>query len=286
MRVTNCDIPKDPVYIQVRKTRSEEVNIPQDPSLRKRRSLHKANALMMARRKNTAQQLAPIRKHEKTMLERWERDEEGWRQLPARSWPPFQPNPEQVKPIEKTCHELGCFDPKGQNQSRECHDLIFHVATCYVFYNVDPETGLDHYLRLAKEGHVDAMVACGVVLVEGLGVSPRYQEGLNWLQKAVDRGSTQACYELATVYYTGIDGVVEEDASKAFLLFEEAANEEHVGAMYMMADCLMEGEGTEVDVARAVPLLYKAAESGHRYARQTIRELLSRKTYKRQEEQE
>jgi len=47
----------------------------------------------------------------------------------------------------------------------------------------------------------------------------------------------------------------------------------------MLADCLIEGEGTEKDVARAVSLLYRAAERGHRYARQRIRELLAMQEY-------
>ena len=71
-----------------------------------------------------------------------------------------------------------------------------------------------------------------------------------------------------------------DDAEAAFALFKKAAGKEHVGAMYMMADCLIEGEGTESDVARAIPLLYQAADKGHRYARQRVRELLNMKTYR------
>lgn len=50
--------------------------------------------------------------------------------------------------------------------------------------------------------------------------------------------------------------------------------------MYMMVDCLVEGEGTAIDVAKAAPLFYLAAERGHRYARQRMRELLATKTNK------
>ena len=42
----------------------------------------------------------------------------------------------------------------------------------------------------------------------------------------------------------------------------------------MTADCLVEGVGCKVDIERAIPLLYAAAEKGHRFARQRIRELL------------
>ena len=72
---------------------------------------------------------------------------------------------------------------------------------------------------------------------------------------------------------------MEEDPEGAFSLFEKAAKKDHTGALYMVADCLMEGEGTEKSVAKAVPLFYRAAERGHRYSRQWIRELLKRKDY-------
>eukprot|EP00536_Pseudo-nitzschia_multiseries_P017513 jgi/Psemu1/225342/e_gw1.1595.14.1 len=165
------------------------------------------------------------------------------------------------------------------------------MATCLVFYNVDPEGGFALYEKLAKQGHTPSMVGCGIVLVEGLGVPPREMDGVRWLEKAMDSPSgessassssstaAQAMYELGTVYYTGIDGVVEEDPERAFALFERAAKLDHTAALYMVADCLVEGEGTERSVAKAVPLFYKAAERGHRYSRQRIRELLARVDY-------
>ena len=118
---------------------------------------------------------------------------------------------------------------------------------------------------------------CGIVLTEGLGVPSNPMLGIQWLQHAIAAvgGSSQACFELGMIVYTGMDGVVEEDSVHAFELFEQAANDGHVAGMYMMADCLLEGEGTTKDVACAIPLLYRAAEQGHRYARQTIRQLVS-----------
>jgi len=37
------------------------------------------------------------------------------------------------------------------------------------------------------------------------------------------------------------DRVVEEDESKAFALYEKAAAQNHIAAMYMVADCLLNG---------------------------------------------
>lgn len=241
-----------------------------------------ANGTPPPRRFNTRQELNKLRSTEKEMLSRWERDEEGWRELPARAWPAFQPTVEQMEEIRETANAKGCFAP-GRKPSifrTECQELQFQIATTLVFYNVDPKEGLEQFKELANLGHVDSMVACGVILVEGLGVLPNETEGISWLRRAAGQGSSQAYYELGTIYYTGIADVLEEDPALAYSLFERAATSNHVAATYMMADCLAEGEGVARNVGRAVPLFYKAAEQGHRFARQRIRELLAHPEYK------
>jgi TPR repeat protein len=44
--------------------------------------------------------------------------------------------------------------------------------------------------------------------------------------------------------------------------------------MFMLGDCLLEGTGCPREPGRAVAFLYAAAETGHRGARQHIRQLL------------
>lgn len=241
------------------------------PLLQKRMTLQQAAQQPFQRRSTT---LERIRANQSDVLKRWERDEEEhWRELPARAWPAVQPEPEESAGIQQLYDAAHC-DSKTSDQ---CQEWAFQMATTLVFYSIDPAKGLKRFRQLAKKGHVDSMVACGIVLVEGLGVSPNEREGIRFLEQALECGSTQAAYELATIYYTGLDGIVEEDEARAFRLFENAAAHHHTAAMYMMADCLLNGEGTKPDVLRAIPIFYKAAEQGHRYARQRIREFLASK---------
>ena len=277
---------------------------PELPSAREAKLKRKKTVLKVAaslERLNTRQQVSRLRIMQDEMLTRWERDEEGWRNLPSRAWPEYQPNSKQLESIVAEIERLGCTqmvlgDDSGAKSDTphlvrrtscslmQCKKLLFHMASGLVFYQVDPPAGFALYESLAKRGHTDSMVACGIMLVEGLGVPPREQEGLVWLEKAMESQSddassmsaAQASYELAVVYYTGIDGVVEEDPEKAFGLFQRAAKSDHTAALYMVADCLVEGEGTERNIHKAVPLFYKAAERGHRYSRQRIRELLGK----------
>jgi hypothetical protein len=286
-------------------------------------------------RLNTNDQISRLRIMQEEMLTRWERDEDGWRNLPSRAWPEYQPNPQQVETIVAEIARLGCTEKimskkEGHGAKlldnnintrivrrrtsclvrrrtsclvrrrtsclvrrrtscsfTQCKKLHFDMASGLVFYQVDPDAGFALFESLAKRGHTDSMVACGIVLLEGLGVPPREKEGLAWLEKAMEshqgnddnEAAAQASYELGTVYYTGIDGIVEEDPERAFALFQFAAKQNHTAALYMVADCLVEGEGTERNVHEAVPLFYKAAERGHRYSRQRIRELLAHGGY-------
>jgi TPR repeat protein len=241
------------------------------------RQAQDANKSHPVRRQNTRAELSKLRINEKEMLLRWELDEDGWRELPARAWPAYQPKLSELEGIKAKALENGC---SSSSDNALCTQLLFNIATCLVFYNVNAERGFRQYEELAKRGHVDSMVACGIMLVEGLGVEPQEEKGIEWLKKATLLDSSQGCYELGTVLYTGIEGVIEEDPEGAFALFEKAAEQDHTAGLYMVADCLIEGEGTEKSVAKAVPIFYQAAERGHRFSRQRIRELLSRKEYK------
>jgi Sel1 repeat len=224
--------------------------------------------------------LEDIRANQSAVLQKWERDEEEhWRELPARAWPAVQPNPDESLGIQRLYDAANCAADHNHSTSdsnvQQCREWDFQMATTLVFYSVDPARGLQRFRQLAQQGHVDALVACGIILVEGLGVPPDEHAGLQYLEQALERGSSQAAYELGTIYYTGLDGLVEEDEAKAFRLFANAASHHHTAALFMMADCLFHGEGTERDVPRAIPLFYQAAEQGHRFARQRIREFLA-----------
>jgi TPR repeat protein len=249
---------------------------PNNTLLRKQTTLRQA--VSEIQRCSTKQELSQLRQHKTEMRQRWERDEDGWSDLPARAWPAYQPNPEQLEGLRAEVTQHGCTSNNNSETTDVCKQLLFNVATSLVFYNLDAEAGFRQYEQLAKDGHVDSMVACGVVLMDS-GVPTQEKKAVEWLKTAAALDSAQGCYELGTALYTGLEGVLEEDAKAAFELFQRAAQQDHTAALYMMADCLVEGEGTEISVAQAIPLFYRAAERGHRYARQRIRELLAKQEY-------
>jgi TPR repeat protein len=58
--------------------------------------------------------------------------------------------------------------------------------------------------------------------------------------------------------------LIEEDEHGAFLLYRETASCGHVGAMFMVGDCYLDGIGTKKDLGLACEWLFKAGEQGHR----------------------
>lgn len=231
-----------------------------------------AGTLYMAQAPTLEDELDKLRPFEAAMREHWMKDEEGFRKLPPRAWPPDQPKPEELSQLRAKLEVDRC-PPASQRMSEACGKLTFDVATTLVFNSLEGTTGFEMYRNLGQNGYVDGMVGTGVCLVEGLAIQQQEREGIEWLNQAVEEGSAQAQVELGNLYYTGTD-LIAEDEKKAVAFFEAAAAQKHVHAMFMLADCLLEGSGIEPNPARAVPLLYDAAGKGHRGARQHLRQLL------------
>ena len=234
-------------------------------------------------------ELEKLRPGEAAMRRKWEEDEDKWHKLPPRAWPPYYPSADEVamlrqRLVEHTCPSAEEIVAGGVILSKECISCAFDLATCLTFNGLDADRGLRMYIKLAldkgkdasdADGDAESMVAVGVVLLEGLGVPRDEAEGLRWLRRGAAAGSVQGEYELAVAYYTGLDEAgLECDEAQAFKYFESAASRMHTGALFMLADCLIEGTGCEKDPARAVPLLHAAAIRGHRLARAYLREWL------------
>lgn len=214
-------------------------------------------------------ELNKIRSQEKEMRARWIRDEEGWSNLPARAWPEYQPDASEILELKSQLKEC---------EAEKCADTKFDLATALLFNNIDADEGLKMYLSLAAMGDPRGMTGAGIALFEGYGVEIDEEKGAMYLQQASQTGFAQGLYELGILHYTGnATPYVEEDVAKAKELYEKAAALEHTGALYMLADMLMNGDGCEKDLPRAVGLLYKAAERGHRHARSTLLRILREK---------
>jgi len=229
--------------------------------------------------------LTQFKEREHIIRKRWEDDEElGFRKLPARAWPPYQPGADALPELRKKAASCQAATSSSSSSSSECDKILFDLASCLVFNNLDGPAALQQFESLAAAGHVDSHVAAGVLLVEGLGCDCDVEAGVAHLVTACEAGSAQGFYELGTAIYcgtveripnltTGHVQQVRNSDSEAFALFEKAAAQGHIGGSFMTGDMLLEGEGCTKDVVRAVPLVMQAAEAGHRFGRQRMRQL-------------
>jgi len=222
--------------------------------------------------------LNKLRPNEAAMRAKWIEDEQGWHKLPPRAWPPIQPKANEVPGLRSQLEAARCLPAGATTNTPKCNQTIFHLASGLIFGSVDATEGFELYRKLGTLGDSDAIVGTAICLLEGFGVEKDSKQGLAWLHRASKNGSAQADFELGTLLYTG-GADLEEDEEAAFALFRRAAEQEHAAAMFMLADCLLEGVGCTADPARAVPLLHAAAMKGHRGARQHLRQLLDGNWY-------
>jgi len=129
-----------------------------------------------------ARSLAHLRPEEDEMRLRWDRDELGWRKLPARAWPVFQPGPDDIPKIAASLCGGRCTTnvegllpvvlPDGSMYTRKdtasastaasCTQQAFDLATALVFNDIDAPRGVALYTNLAETGNfIDAHVALG-----------------------------------------------------------------------------------------------------------------------------
>jgi len=93
-------------------------------------------------------------------------------------------------------------------------------------------------------------------------------------EEAVDREAHQAAVQLGTLYFEGRfqEGVDygEPDYDSAFYWFNRALRWDNVEAQFRVGKMYLEGKGVEKDNAKAQDFLQKAADQGHRQAKEYL----------------
>src|SRR6202012_1301706 len=86
------------------------------------------------------------------------------------------------------------------------------------------------WLRRAADGVINAQYWYGRMLVEGRGVEADPVEGRAWIAKAAEIGMIEAQVMIADMMLTASGGA--KGPPGALALFEKAAGQGHVGAMF------------------------------------------------------
>ena len=78
----------------------------------------------------------------------------------------------------------------------------------------------------AKSGSVVSQGILGHNYLCGHGTAPNYEEALNWLTLAADKGVAQALFNLGYMYENGLG--VQKDEIKAIEYYEKSVNRNHI----------------------------------------------------------
>lgn len=141
---------------------------------------------------------------------------------------------------------------------------LFYLKGKHVAQNID--RGFSELMECADSGNPAASY-------EIYNFSKRYKETIDdeiafgYLKKAAMLNMREAEYDLAMLYY---QNGVDEDYKKAIDLLERCADKNDAGAMYQLALCYRYGHGTKVDIDKAMELLKKAADLGHKTAKDIL----------------
>ena len=127
------------------------------------------------------------------------------------------------------------------------------------------------YGRSAEHGNVKACVWLATKCLSSKS-DAEVEQGVAWLQKAVDLGDIPSMTRLGKMYHEG-NVVVKRIPHKAVKLFTKAAEAGDVEAQYKLGVCYCNGEGVPVDEAKGIELIKKAAERGHMDAQRTLGDL-------------
>jgi TPR repeat protein len=186
------------------------------------------------------------------------------------NWPRNIPGEDEISALEldlKFCL---------RNPTSSCQNMQFRIASFYLQCN-DPKLQYRGYKlvkELAERGDPDGMCLYGIVLNEGrvTGIDFNPEQAVVWWRRCVDvHGHIPSLYELAVAFYMG-EGV-PENPELAVLYFHKAATL-HVGAAYMLGECLLDGVGVERRRAAALEWLIVAAELGHKGAQGRVLAIL------------
>jgi len=117
------------------------------------------------------------------------------------------------------------------------------------------------WLRKAADQVPNAQFWYGRVLVEGRGVDRDLAEGRRWIARAAEAGMVDAQVVLGEMMLTGTGGAC--DPPGALALFEKAAANGHVAAMFATGVVYGGVHGVAANHAAAQYWLRAAAEHGH-----------------------
>ncbi|EIE81150.1 hypothetical protein RO3G_05855 [Rhizopus delemar RA 99-880] len=154
----------------------------------------------------------------------------------------------------------------AENNNRYAQFLVGVHYECGSDIPQDLEKAKWYYEKSAHQGFPDAQAALGNRLV----VEERYEEGIGWLEKAVEMGNSRAHVQLGMMYDKGIGGIEQDDATALFH-YKTAAKNNNRAAQYLLGLVYYFGRlGLSRNPREAIQWIRQAAVAGYPYAQRVL----------------
>lgn len=154
-----------------------------------------------------------------------------------------------------------------EQAAKDLYCAKLRLAECWNFGYLNAKKDLPRAIEIYQEGIAhgvsQAKYRMAMLYREGNGVAKALKKYLQLVTEAAKEGLPMAQRELGRAYYMGDN--VPLDYEKAFYWLEKAAPHES-DAMYVLAECYLNGTGTKKNVKKAIDWMQQAAEHGVPYA--------------------
>jgi serine/threonine protein kinase len=128
----------------------------------------------------------------------------------------------------------------------------------------DDKEALKWYQKAADEDYAKAQLALGDFHKEGrAGLTLSIEKAENYYEKAFDNGLSDGAFSIGNIYYEAKVVDVERDFTKALSWYEKASNKNHAEASYYCGRMYEYGEGTDIDLDKALDYYRKAQDAGY-----------------------
>ena len=141
------------------------------------------------------------------------------------------------------------------------------LGQCYIYglgVLTDYDQGLKLCLKAAEKDYPPALYIMSELYKSGIGVPKNLQKEMEYLYRASNLGNPDAQWQLGNYFlYGDEEHNIVENASKAFSLTKQAADQDHPSALFNLGLCYKFGIGTSKNQSEAINAFLKSANSGN-----------------------
>lgn len=172
---------------------------------------------------------------------------------------------------------LEWYKKAAEHNNVEAQNTIGWMYECGIGTSVDIKKAAEWYLKSAEQGYYIGQWNIAKMYEEGLGVNKDIKKAFEWYLKSASQGYGNAeCY-VASMYQTGFG--VKQNYQEAVKWYEKAVEHDNFTAQFNLACIYFDGiNGIPKNIKRAITLMEKAAQSGNAEAQWSIGFMLSEDT--------